>query len=76
MTRLADDLRGLFPSVNDILAAAIILATYVIRLVATTTPTRPPWWLSVMTDFILPGLAAAWLFVIAMYAAYVALGEP
>lgn len=76
MRSIADNLRGLFPSVNDILAAVVIVFVYTIRIVETTNGVPSPWYLSATTDAIIPLLAAAWIWVMAMYAAYVALGEP
>lgn len=73
---MRDSLAGFLPSVNDLLAAVVIIFVYAVRMVEASHATAAPIWLSLMADFILPGLAGAWIWVMAMYAAYVALGEP
>lgn len=63
--------RGILPSINDSLAGAIIIATYLVRIAsAGSGGWSPPWWLTVTTDVVLPIFAALWLFAAASYALF------
>lgn len=70
-------LPSFLPPVNDLLAAFVLAMLYLVRLYAIATPAVAlPWWSTLMTDVLLPGVAGTWVWVMAMYTAYVALGEP
>lgn len=72
----ADGLRGLAPSVQDILAVLILAATYLVRVGGAGDPEiHLPWWLTVTTDAILPTMAGAWLFVTAFFVVLAQVGE-
>lgn len=68
---------GPLPSLNDTVGGVIIVFAYLNRLYALAQPdAHYPWYGEVMTDLLLPSVAASWIFVMAMYSAYVKLGEP
>lgn len=71
-----DSLRGLTPSVQDILAVAIIAATYLLRIGSAGDPEiGVPYLLTITTDVILPVMAGAWLFVTAFFVVLKQVGE-
>lgn len=58
---------AMLPPVNDIIAVVIVICAYLLRFSYVGTPDiSPPAWLVVTTDFILPSMAGAYLFVLAM----------
>ena len=58
---------GILPSINDAMAIAVLLATYMVRIAATGPGVDAPWFLYVTTDMLIPMLAAIWLFAAATY---------
>lgn len=61
-------LSSLIPAANDILAVAVIVAVYFIRIGSAGDPAiDTPGLLIVTTDFVLPTLAGSWLWVAGMF---------
>ena len=58
---------GIMPSVNDLLAAVVILAVYVIRIGYLAEGVGAPFALALVTDALLPLFAGAWVFLSALY---------
>lgn len=58
------------PPINDLLAAVIVIATYLLRFAYLGDPAHTaPIWLIITADFILPTMAGAYLFVLAVFIA-------
>ena len=62
-----NDTTGVMPSVNDLLAAVVILAVYVIRIGYLAEGAVAPFELTLITDALLPLFAGAWVFLSALY---------
>ena len=58
---------GIMPSVNDLLAAVVILAVYLIRIGYLAEGLPTPFALALVTDALLPLFAGAWVFLSAVY---------
>lgn len=58
---------GVLPSVNDMVAAVVLLAVYLVRIGHVVEGVPVPLWLSLTTDFLVPACAAAWLLVVPVY---------
>jgi len=67
---------GVIPSVQDILAGGVVAVVYYLRLGAAGDPqVRVPDLLIITTDFVLPSVAAGWLWVAAMFVLIEKVGE-
>jgi hypothetical protein len=56
------------PTVQDIMASAILFVVYFMRVASAGDPDiATPWYLSVMTDVMIPAVAVTWMFVAAMF---------
>jgi hypothetical protein len=62
--------KGLLPPINDILASIVVAAAYLLRFAYVGDPLhRAPIWLVIAADFVLPAMAGAYLFVVAVFVA-------
>jgi hypothetical protein len=64
MTKQADRTAGVVPAINDVVAGVILVGVYLVRIGYVAEGMTGPWYLAVMTDVVVPLLAAVWLLVV------------
>ena len=58
---------GILPTTNDLVAVAVLAITDLIRLATLSPEYVAPYYLTLTTDLILPIMAGAWFWIVAMY---------